>query len=71
MTNRSPLLPSPQLLSSPMLPTIKYDYFHHSQDEPVKKLQYAANEKKRPWEGSSGINTPGLSLLLTIIRRYV
>ena len=51
MENRPPLLPSPQLLSSPMLPSSRYDYFHQRQEEPAKRVHFANNGH---WQLSSG-----------------
>ena len=63
MENREPLLPSPQLLSSPMLPTSKFDYFRQSQQDPEKKGQFVLNNKRQLWQFSSGILYPSFDFL--------
>ena len=62
MENRPPLLPSPELLSSPMLPTSKFDYFHQSQEDPEKRVHFTLNEKKRLWQFSSGTPSPSSTM---------
>jgi hypothetical protein len=46
---RTPLLPSPQLLSSPMLPNAKYDYFRQAHEDPEKRVHFQG-DKKRQWQ---------------------
>jgi hypothetical protein len=50
---RTPLLPSPQLLSSPMLPNSKYDYLRQGHEEPEKRVHFHA-DKKRQWQDEEG-----------------
>ena len=54
MENKAPLLPSAQLLSSPMLPDSRFDYFHQGQEEPGKKVHFLERDKKRTWKYALG-----------------